>query len=115
MSLVPNTVEETTLMARKVDPVDHSRTFRQHAGESFTYGANAPGFIGAAVAVVSVVVGLFMFATGRVTEGAIAVAVAALVGAGSAIWVARTHRKVREDELRWHAANSDEPAPPPSS
>lgn len=99
----------------KVDPVDHSRTFRQHAGESLTYGANVPGLVAAAVGVAALVVGVFGFATGQLAAGAIAVTVAALLGAGSAGWLVRTHRKVRAAELRWYAANSDDPAPPPSS
>ncbi|ETB42294.1 hypothetical protein O974_20570, partial [Mycobacterium avium 11-0986] len=37
------------------------------------------------------------------------------VGAVSAGWLLRTHRKVRDAELRWHAAHSDRPPPPPSS
>ncbi len=99
----------------KSDPVDHERTFRQHAGESLIYGANAPGLAGAAVAVVAVVVGLFSFATVHVLAGATAAILAAALGVASVAWLARTHRQVRDAELRWHAENSDEPAPPPSS
>lgn len=99
----------------KGDPVDHHRTFRLHAGETVTHGANAPGLVGAAVAVVALIVGLFSFATGHTAAGLIAVILAVVLGAASAVWLQRTHRKVREAELAWHAANSEEPAPPPAS
>lgn len=104
-----------TLDHRNSDPVDHARTFRQHAGETFTYGANVPGLAGSAVAVVAMTVGVFAVAAGHLTGGAIALIVAAVVGAVSAGWLLRTHRKVRGAELRWHAAHSDRPPPPPSS
>ncbi|OBH92898.1 hypothetical protein [Mycobacterium scrofulaceum] len=97
------------------DPVDHQRTSRQHAGETVTNGANAPGLAGSAVAVLALIVGLFALATGHLSVGVTAVVLAAVLGAASAMWLAHTHRKVREAELAWHAANSDEPAPPPSS
>lgn len=97
------------------DPVDHHRTFRQHAGETVTHGANAPGLAGAAVAVVALIVGLFALATGHLSAGLTAVILAAVLGTASAVWLRRTHRKVRDAELAWHAAKSDEPAPPPSS
>lgn len=100
---------------RNGDPVDHQRTFRQHAGETVTNGANAPGLAGSAGAVLALIVGLFALATRHFSVGVTAVVLAAVLGAASAVWLARTHRKVREAELAWHAANSDEPAPPPSS
>ena len=96
---------------RNGDPVDHHRTARRHAGETFTYGANAPGLAASAVAVVALIVGLFALATRHVA----AVILAAVLGAASAVWLLRTHRSVRAAELAWHAAHSDEPAPPPSS
>lgn len=104
-----------TLKYRKIDPVDHERTSRRHAGEAVTYGANAPGLAGAGVAVVALTVGLFAVATGHVLAGVTAVILAAVLGLPSAAWVARTHHRVRHAELRWHAEKSDEPAPPPSS
>lgn len=104
-----------TLDNRKSDPVDHARTFRRHAGETFTYGANAPGLAGSAVAVIALTVGLFAVAAGQLAAGVIALVVALVLGALSAAWLLRTHRIVRDAELRWHALHSDEPAPPPSS
>ncbi|OCB55311.1 hypothetical protein A9X02_09480 [Mycobacterium malmoense] len=104
-----------TLDFRKPDPVDHQRTARRHAGETVTYGANAPGLAGSAVAVVALTVGLFALATGHAAAGWTAVVLAAVLGAASAVWLVRTHRRVRETGLAWHAANSDEPAPPPTS
>ncbi|ORV57684.1 hypothetical protein AWC03_15655 [Mycobacterium europaeum] len=100
---------------RNGDPVDHHRTARQHAGETFTDGANAPGLAGSAVAVVALIVGLFALATRHVAAGVAAGILAAALGAASAVWLLRTHRSVRAAELAWHAAHSDEPAPPPSS
>lgn len=97
------------------DPVDHQRTFRQHAGETVANGANAPGLAGSAVAVLALIVGLFALATRHLSAGLTAVVLAALLGAASAVWLARTHRKVRDAEVAWHAANSDRPAPPPTS
>lgn len=104
-----------TLDNRKSDPVDHARTFRRHAGETFTYGANVPGLAGSAVAVIALTVGLFAVAAGHLAAGVIALVVALVLGALSAAWLLRTHRKVRDAELHWHAMHSDEPAPPPSS
>ncbi len=97
------------------DPVDHSRTSRQHAGETFIYGPHAPGLAGAAAAIVALVIGLCAFGTQHMAAGSSAIIVAALLGAGAAVWLLRSHRKVRSAELRWHAKNSDRPAPPPAS
>ncbi|OBB88944.1 hypothetical protein A5760_23580 [Mycobacterium colombiense] len=104
-----------TLDYPKNPPVDLSRTTRQHAGESFKNGANAPGLAGSAVAVIALTVGLFAVAAGHLVGGAIALLVAVVVGALSAAWLLRAHSKVRDAELRWHAAHSGKPAPPPSS
>ena len=99
----------------KTDPVDHHRTSRQHAGESLTYGANAPGLAWAALAVVALAIGLYAFAAGHVLIGAAVVLLAAVSGAAGVAWLLQTHRKVRAAEVRWQARNSDRPAPPPSS
>jgi hypothetical protein len=104
-----------TLDYRKNAPVDHARTTRQHAGESLKNGANAPGLAGSALAVIALTVGLFAVAAGHLTGGAVALIVSVILGGLSAAWLLRTHHKVRDAELRWHAAHSDRPAPPPSS
>jgi multisubunit Na+/H+ antiporter MnhB subunit len=104
-----------TLDYRKNAPVDHDRTTRAHAGESLKNGANAPGLAGSALAVIALTVGLFAVAAGHLVAGAVALIVAVILGALSATWLLRTHRKVRDAELRWHATHSDQPAPPPSS
>ena len=104
-----------TLDHQKNAPVDYARTTRQHAGESLRNGANVPGLAGSAVAVIALTVGLFAVAAGHLAAGAIALVVAVVLGALSAAWLLRAHRKVRDVELRWHAAYSDQPAPPPSS
>lgn len=103
------------MKTRKMDPVDHSRTFRQHAGETFTYGPHTTGVAGVAAAVVALVIGLCAFATGHVGGGVAAVVAAAVVGALATVWLLRSHHKVRAAELRWHREHSDEPAPPPAS
>lgn len=103
------------LNTRKADPVDHSRTFRQHAGETLTYGPHTLGVAGVVAAVVALVIGLCAFATGHGGGGAAAVAMAAVLAIVAAAWLLRSHRKVRAAELRWHASNSDRPAPPPAS
>ena len=76
------------------DPVDHARTFRRHAGESVTYGANAPGLAGAAVAMVAVVVGLFALATEHVPAGTVAVILGAVLGVVSAAWLRVSHESM---------------------
>ncbi|MDD4868557.1 MAG: hypothetical protein PHQ28_16040 [Mycobacterium sp.] len=98
-----------------MDPVDHARTTRRHAGESVNYGANAPGLILAALAVVALTVGLSAFGAGQAATGAAAMVAAAALAAVATVWLIRTHRKVRDAELRWHQAHSDEPPPPPTS
>ncbi|OBH58929.1 MnhB domain-containing protein [Mycobacterium sp. E2479] len=104
-----------TLDHRKNAAVDHARTTRQHAGESLKNGANAPGLAASAFAVIALTVGLFTVAAGHLVGGAIALVVAVILGTLSAAWLLRAHRKVRDAELRWHAAHSDRPVPPPSS
>jgi Flp pilus assembly protein TadB len=104
-----------TVDYRKNAPVDYARTTRQHAGESLRDEANVPGLAGSAVAVIALTVGLSAVATGHLAAGASALIVAVLLGGLSAAWLLHAHRKVRDAELRWHAAHSDQPAPPPSS
>lgn len=99
----------------KTDPVDHERTFRRHAGETLIHGPHAPGVYGVIVAAGALIIGLFAFATGHPLAGSAAALLAAVLGVASATWLLHTHRKVRAAELRWHAAHSDEPAPPPTS
>ncbi|WP_231993902.1 hypothetical protein [Mycobacterium sp. 852002-50816_SCH5313054-b] len=70
---------------------------------------------GAAAAVVALVIGLCAFGTQHLAAGSTAVIVAALLGTVAAVWMLRSHREVRAAELRWHAGNSDRPAPPPAS
>ncbi|MDT5146664.1 MAG: hypothetical protein QOC58_1309 [Mycobacterium sp.] len=99
----------------KSDPVDHSRTFRRHAGETVTHGPHAPGVYGVVAAATALILGLCAFATGHLVAGCVAVVLAAMLGATSAAWLLHSHRKVRVAEVRWHEENSDEPAPPPTS
>jgi hypothetical protein len=103
------------LQTAKSDPVDHERTSRQHAGESLTYGGNAPGLAGVAVAVGALCIGLFALATGHLLVGSAAAILAVVSGAAGGAWLVLTHRKIRAAELRWETMNSDKPLPPPSS
>lgn len=98
-----------------IDPIDHYRTTRAHAGEAMKNGTNAIGIVGVAIAVIALISGLAALASGHAAAGIAALAIAVLAGAGGLFWLQRTHRKVREAELRWHEAHSDEPAPPPTS
>jgi protein-S-isoprenylcysteine O-methyltransferase Ste14 len=97
------------------DPVDHARTTRKHAGETFKNGANAPGLIAVALGVVALVAGLFGVAAGHSTIGILALALAAIAGVAGLAWLAYTHRQVRKAELVWHQTHSNEPASPPAS
>ena len=99
----------------EIDPVDHHRTTRQHAGETMKNGTNAVGIIAVALGVIALVAGLAAFATGNTVAGAVSVVIAVVLGGGGLTWLQLAHRRVRAAELRWHQANSDEPAPPPAS
>ena len=89
------------------NPVDHERTTRNHAGESFKDGTNAPGLAGIAVGVVALVVGLSALATGHPAVGFVAVILALVAAAISVAWLIHTHRGVRDAELQWYAIHSD--------
>lgn len=97
------------------DPVDHARTYRQHAGESMKNGVNAPGLIAIGTGVVSLVVGLFSFAIGNAVAGTVAVVIAVILGAAGLSWLAFTHRRVRQAEKRWLAEHPEAPREPPTS
>jgi hypothetical protein len=77
--------------------------------------SNAPGLVGVAGGVVALVMGLFALATGHAVPGLVAVILAAVTAAAGMAWLLHTHRQVRDTELQWHEAYSEEPAPPPSS
>lgn len=97
------------------DPVDHARTTRQHAGETMKAGHNAPGLIGVGLGVLSLVIGLYLFASGMTTGGIVGVVVAVLLIGGGLFWLARMHRKVQWEQRDWHAKNPDEHYEPPTS
>ena len=89
------------------DPVDHSRTHHQHAGESMIDVYFWPGFLLLAVGMVALV-GCVAAAAYKHHEWLLATGVVALasVAAGSG-WIAWEHRRVRRIEARWLA---DHPA-----
>ncbi len=97
------------------DPVDHARTYRQHAGETVKSGLNAPGIAAVGVGVLSFAVGLFSFANGSRTTGVVAVILAAVLAVGGLAWLALRHRNVQEQQVDWHRANPDAHYEPPTS
>ncbi|MBX9642113.1 MAG: hypothetical protein K2X97_21030 [Mycobacteriaceae bacterium] len=97
------------------DPVDHDRTTRQHAGEAMKNGVNAVGIAAVGIGVVTLMIGLFAFATGNSGVGTVGVVIAVLLAAAGLGWLRRAHNRVRAAELQWHDAHSDRAAPPPTS
>jgi hypothetical protein len=78
-------------------------------------GVNAAGLIAVGVGVVAPVAGLFEFASGHEVAGAVAVALALLLGGAGVGQLAVAHRKVRETERRWQAIYSSDICEPPTS
>ena len=98
-----------------VDPIDHSRTTRQHAGETMKNGANAPGLILVALSIITLFMSLAAFATGRNTPGLVGVGIAVVLGAAGATWLFLAHRRIRQHELRLADSRPHVEAPPPTS
>lgn len=98
-----------------VDPVDHSRTTRQHAGETMKNGHNAPGLVLAALGIVAFFIGLAAFAYGRSSVGTVCVSVAVVVAIAGGGWLFLSHRRVRHQELRRAELHPSAEAPPPTS
>ena len=97
------------------DPVDHSRTTRQHAGETMKAGVNAPGLIAVGLGVLSTVIALFSFANGSRTTGIVGIVAAVLLIGGGLAWLARAHRKVQLQQLEWHRDHPEAHYAPPTS
>lgn len=97
------------------DPVDHSRTARQHAGETMKAGANAPGLIAVGLGVLCTVIGLAGFATGTVATGIVGIVLAVVLIGGGLTWLALMHRKVHERQKAWHRDHPEVPYEPPTS
>ncbi|HUO36380.1 MAG TPA: protein UsfY [Mycobacterium sp.] len=97
------------------DPVDHSRTHHQHAGESMIDTYSWPGFFLLAVGLIAlagcVAAAAYHHSEWLLTAGVVALAT---VGAGSA-WLAIEHRRVRRNEARWHAAHHLGHSQPPAA
>lgn len=72
------------------DPVDHARTTRSPAGESFTKGQNAPGLLAVAVAIVVLVVSVYYFVTGQPAVGGTTLIIAAALGFMGGWWLSMT-------------------------
>ncbi len=97
------------------DPVDHSRTTRQHAGESMKSDINLPGMALVGLGLVALAIGLHSLATGAGVVALTALGLAvALVGGGLG-WFALAHRKVRRLEDHWYATHPDQLYQPPAS
>lgn len=97
------------------DPVDHARTYRQHAGETMKAGKNAPGPIAIGLGVLALVIGLFSFANSSTPAGVIGVVLAVLLIGGGLGWLAWTHRKVAEQQKDWVRDHPDADYEPPTS
>ncbi|MCX8557786.1 LPXTG cell wall anchor domain-containing protein [Mycolicibacterium mucogenicum] len=97
------------------DPVDHARTTRPHAGESFKDGTNAPGLVAVALAVATLVVSLYFFASGQTGTGGVTLVIAAVLGVGGGAWLFVRHRRIRSRELDYLHAHPGEPRTPPTS
>lgn len=97
------------------DPIDHARTTRQHAGESMKNGANAPGLVLLALAIIAFVFALFTLASGHQATGWVAAAVALIAAVAGAGWLAYTHHQVRLTERARAAKNTQIVPLPPTS
>ncbi|AFM18867.1 hypothetical protein Mycch_4148 [Mycolicibacterium chubuense NBB4] len=97
------------------DPVDHARTYRQHAGETVKAGANAPGLILTGLGVLTLAIGLFSFANGSRPAGVVGVILAVILIPSGLLWLALRHRKEQKKQLDWHRANPEAPYEPPTS
>ena len=85
------------------DPVDHSRTHHQHAGESMIDVYFWPGLFLIAVSVVAFV-GCLAAAATRHSEWLLATGLTAVLAAvGGAAWVVVERHRVRRIEARWMA------------
>ncbi|WP_395310224.1 hypothetical protein V4U86_05230 [Mycobacterium sp. AMU20-3851] len=97
------------------DPVDHARTYRQHAGETMKAGKNSPGLIAVGLGVLAMVIGLFSFANSSVTAGVVGVVLAVLLIGGGLGWLSRMHRKVAEQQEEWARNHPEATYEPPTS
>ncbi len=97
------------------DPVDHARTYRQHAGETMKAGKNSPGLIAVGVGVLSLVIGLFSFANSSTATGVVGVVLAVLLMGGGLLWLSRMHRKVEAQHQDWVRDHPEVPYEPPTS
>jgi hypothetical protein len=85
------------------DPVDHSRTHFQHAGESMIDVYFWPGLFLIAVGVVALVGCIAALAYHHPELLVWAGLTAILTFAGGVSWLAVEHRRVRRVEARWRA------------
>ncbi|KAB7758306.1 MULTISPECIES: hypothetical protein [Mycobacteriaceae] len=97
------------------DPVDHARTTRPHAGESFKDGTNAPGLVALALAVATLVVSLYFFAEAQPDTGGVTLAIAAVLAVVGGAWLFTRHRRIRRRELDYLHSHPGEPRTPPTS
>ena len=97
------------------DPVDHARTTRPHAGESLKDGTNAPGLVAVALAVATLVVSLYFFASGQPDTGGVTLVIAAVLAVAGGAWLFVRHRRIRSRELAYLDTHPGEPRTPPTS
>jgi hypothetical protein len=97
------------------DPVDHSRTTRPHAGETWKDNVNLPAIVLVLISIVLFVSSLAAFATRHHDVGLMLVGISVGGFAVSMIWLYLEHRRVRRIEERWYSEHPDAVRQRPSS
>lgn len=97
------------------DPVDHTRTTRQHAGESMKDNVIMPALIVIGLALVLFVGCLAAFATQHHDVGLTLGSLSAAGFVVGAVWLALEHLRVRRIEERWYASHPEARRQHPSS
>jgi FtsH-binding integral membrane protein len=90
-----------------LDPVDHVRTTRSHAGESMIDVAGWPGYLLLAAGLIAVVGCLAAFGTGHQSQGMTTGVIAIVALTFGLVWLTFEHRRVRRIEDRWYAAHPE--------
>ncbi len=95
------------------DPVDHARTTRQPAGESFGDGLNSPGMAIVWIAGMALIIGFYSMAVGFIGIALSSFGVAFVLGSVGLGGFAVAHRRLREIEHD-QQADPGEPCEPPA-
>ncbi|MCV7215604.1 hypothetical protein H7J51_09945 [Mycobacterium crocinum] len=97
------------------DPIDHSRTTRQRAGETMKNTRTMPGLVLGAVAIVAFVIGLFMFAASHIAAGVVAEVVAAIAAVVAVAWMLGQHRRIGRAAAAYAAEHPEARVEPPTA